>query len=215
MRRFTRLTNAFSKKVENHAAQVSLHFMHYNFARPHQSLGKKTRPRRWRQAWRITSGPARRSRRCWTDRYHRKRRVPRAIRAAGEFARGIRTTTVRVGSSSIDRGTGYASASTRQSRTVGQRQTSLRQALVILDDAPGFTDSSSSLTPSISRARRFLHSPERHGSCCSAVISRHQLGVEAGRIFGDAFERTVPGGGRDPFGGRDLTMGGGRCRVSQ
>ena len=37
MRRFTRLTNAFSKKVENLAAAVSLHFMHYNFARPHKS----------------------------------------------------------------------------------------------------------------------------------------------------------------------------------
>ena len=39
MRRFTRLTNAFSKKVENLAAAVSLHFMHYNFARVHKSLG--------------------------------------------------------------------------------------------------------------------------------------------------------------------------------
>jgi hypothetical protein len=38
MRRFTRLTNAFSKKVENHAAPVSLQFMHYNFARSHKSL---------------------------------------------------------------------------------------------------------------------------------------------------------------------------------
>lgn len=38
MRRFTRLTNAFSKKVENLAAAVALHFMFYNFARPHQSL---------------------------------------------------------------------------------------------------------------------------------------------------------------------------------
>lgn len=38
MRRFTRLTNAFSKKVENLAAAVSLHFMHYNFARPHKTL---------------------------------------------------------------------------------------------------------------------------------------------------------------------------------
>jgi hypothetical protein len=38
MRRFTRLTNAFSKKVENLAAAVSLHFFHYNFARPHKSL---------------------------------------------------------------------------------------------------------------------------------------------------------------------------------
>lgn len=44
MRRFTRLTNAFSKKVENHAAMVSLHFMFYNFARPHSSLGKNTTP---------------------------------------------------------------------------------------------------------------------------------------------------------------------------
>lgn len=39
MRRYTRLTNAFSKKVENLAAAVSLHFMHYNFCRVHQTLG--------------------------------------------------------------------------------------------------------------------------------------------------------------------------------
>jgi IS1 family transposase len=38
MRRFTRLTNAFSKKIENHAYAVSLHFMHYNFCRVHQTL---------------------------------------------------------------------------------------------------------------------------------------------------------------------------------
>jgi IS1 family transposase len=38
MRRFTRLTNAFSKKVENLECAVALHFMHYNFARPHKSL---------------------------------------------------------------------------------------------------------------------------------------------------------------------------------
>ena len=38
MRRFTRLTNGFSKKVENHAASVALHFMYMNFARPHKSL---------------------------------------------------------------------------------------------------------------------------------------------------------------------------------
>jgi hypothetical protein len=44
MRRFTRLTNAFSKKIENLAAAVSLHFMHYNFARPHQTLGPRTTP---------------------------------------------------------------------------------------------------------------------------------------------------------------------------
>jgi IS1 family transposase len=41
-RRFTRLTNAHSKKVENHIAAISLHFMHYNFCRVHQTL--KTTP---------------------------------------------------------------------------------------------------------------------------------------------------------------------------
>jgi IS1 family transposase len=39
IRRFTRLTNAFSKKLENHAAAISLHFMHYNFVRVHQTIG--------------------------------------------------------------------------------------------------------------------------------------------------------------------------------
>jgi IS1 family transposase len=38
MRRFTRLTNAFSKKLENHELAIALYFMHYNFARPHKSL---------------------------------------------------------------------------------------------------------------------------------------------------------------------------------
>ena len=38
MRRFTRLTNAFSKKVENHTHAIALHFMNYNFARVHQTL---------------------------------------------------------------------------------------------------------------------------------------------------------------------------------
>ena len=38
MRRFTRLTNAFSKKVENLGAAVALHFAHYNFVRVHRSL---------------------------------------------------------------------------------------------------------------------------------------------------------------------------------
>ena len=42
MRRFTRLTNGFSRKVENLAAAVALHFMHYNFVRVHQTL--KTTP---------------------------------------------------------------------------------------------------------------------------------------------------------------------------
>ncbi len=39
MRRYTRLTNAFSKKVENLAAAVSLHFAYYNFCRVHTTLG--------------------------------------------------------------------------------------------------------------------------------------------------------------------------------
>ena len=38
MRRFTRLTNAFSKKVENHLYAISLHYMYYNFGRIHKSL---------------------------------------------------------------------------------------------------------------------------------------------------------------------------------
>lgn len=38
MRRFTRLTNAFSKKVENHAHAIALHFMYYNFGRIHKTL---------------------------------------------------------------------------------------------------------------------------------------------------------------------------------
>jgi IS1 family transposase len=42
MRRFTRLTNAFSKKVENLIAAVAIHYMHYNFCRPHMSLKGRT-----------------------------------------------------------------------------------------------------------------------------------------------------------------------------
>jgi IS1 family transposase len=38
MRRFTRLTNAFSKKIENHAHAIAVYFMHYNFVRIHQTL---------------------------------------------------------------------------------------------------------------------------------------------------------------------------------
>lgn len=38
MRRFTRLTNAFSKKIENHAAAVAVYFMYYNFGRIHKTL---------------------------------------------------------------------------------------------------------------------------------------------------------------------------------
>jgi len=38
MRRFTRLTNAFSKKLENHGHAVALYFMYYNFVRIHKTL---------------------------------------------------------------------------------------------------------------------------------------------------------------------------------
>ncbi len=38
MRRFTRLTNGFSKKIENHFYSIAIHFMHYNFCRVHKSL---------------------------------------------------------------------------------------------------------------------------------------------------------------------------------
>jgi IS1 family transposase len=44
MRRFTRLTNGFSKKVDNLAAAVSLHYLFYNFARPHKTLSKGKYP---------------------------------------------------------------------------------------------------------------------------------------------------------------------------
>ena len=38
MRRFTRLTNGFSKKAENHAHALALYFLHYNFCRVHKTL---------------------------------------------------------------------------------------------------------------------------------------------------------------------------------
>jgi hypothetical protein len=51
--RFTRLTNAFSKKVKNHSAAIALYFMYYNFGRVHQTLRVT---QRWKVASRITHG---------------------------------------------------------------------------------------------------------------------------------------------------------------
>jgi hypothetical protein len=42
-RRFTRLTNSFSKKLENHAAAISLYVAHYNLSRVHESLTPNAR----------------------------------------------------------------------------------------------------------------------------------------------------------------------------
>ena len=61
MRRFTRLTNAFSKKVENHAHAVALYFMYYNFARVHQTL--RVTPAMEAES-RITSGRLRKLSAC-------------------------------------------------------------------------------------------------------------------------------------------------------
>jgi len=44
MRRYTRLTNAFSKKLASHEFALALYFMHYNYCRPHKTLGPKTTP---------------------------------------------------------------------------------------------------------------------------------------------------------------------------
>lgn len=54
MRRFTRLTNAFSKKVENHRWAIALYFMHCNFCRIHQTL--RVLPRQWKRELPITYG---------------------------------------------------------------------------------------------------------------------------------------------------------------
>lgn len=57
MRRFTRRTNGNSKKVENHACAVALHYMFYNFCRPHMALREKYRERTPAMAAGLTDRP--------------------------------------------------------------------------------------------------------------------------------------------------------------
>jgi len=64
MRRFTRLTNGFSKKIQNHEAAVALHYLHYNFLRIHQTLritpamaaGVSNHVWSWREVVELTEG---------------------------------------------------------------------------------------------------------------------------------------------------------------
>ena len=58
LRRFTRLTNAFSKKLDNHKAAVALHYMHYNFGASIRRSGSRLR---WKRASPITCGRWRKS----------------------------------------------------------------------------------------------------------------------------------------------------------
>ena len=58
MRRFARLTNGFSKKIEKHAHSVALHFMYYNFCKIHQTLASLRR-------WKLASPPVLGSCRIW------------------------------------------------------------------------------------------------------------------------------------------------------
>ena len=47
MRRLTRLTNAFSKKIQNHTVMVAIHAVHYNFPRIHKTLRKAREAGEW------------------------------------------------------------------------------------------------------------------------------------------------------------------------
>ena len=60
MKRFSRLSNGFSKKIENHEHAIALHYMYYNFARIHKTLRVT---RQWKRRLRTTSGRWRKLRR--------------------------------------------------------------------------------------------------------------------------------------------------------
>jgi hypothetical protein len=77
MRRFTRLTNAFSKKIDNLGYAVALHFMHYNFCRVHQ-LYELLQP--WRPESLTMSGQSTRLWNCWGN--GMKKRQPKNSEAS-------------------------------------------------------------------------------------------------------------------------------------
>lgn len=80
MRRFTRLTNGFSKKFENLAYSVALHFMHYNFCRIHKTL--RVTPA-MEAAFRVTYGPSRKFLAFWIVRLSLLRENESLPEAAG------------------------------------------------------------------------------------------------------------------------------------
>ncbi len=84
MRRFTRLTNGFSKKLENHYLMLSLYFVFYNFCRIHRPSRS---PRQWKPGWqlRLTT---------WIGLWRWLKRLPRLLQSAGRTRRRIQTETL-------------------------------------------------------------------------------------------------------------------------
>jgi hypothetical protein len=86
MHHFTRLTNAFSKTLENHAAMVSLYFMYYNFA---GCITRSASRRRWRLESPTMSGPSKKSSPHSGDPEQLRMYVERLYQAADEFRKTI------------------------------------------------------------------------------------------------------------------------------